>query len=134
MNVASVTNRLHFKVVTYIIEINTFSESRDGYDPVDSKPTYVKKTDENGQTIVIGESVTTTLKDPQGNVRQIKTLESYETDKGIRDLSSFPSFSFLIFKMFILIRSNKVLNHKLFLLQLHPNQEQQRDKQKKMIQ
>ena len=87
--------RLHFKVVTYIIEINTFSESRDGYDPVDSKPTYVKKTDENGQTIVIGESVTTTLKDPQGNVRQIKTIESYETDKGIRNLFSFPSFSFL---------------------------------------
>ena len=36
--------------------------------------------------------------------------------------------------MFILIRLNKVLNHELSLLQLHPNQEQQRDRQKKMIQ
>ena len=101
MNVDSMTSktsyRLCFKVVSYLIEINTFSESRDGYDPVDSKPTYVKKTDENGQTIVIGESVTTTLKDPQGNVRQIKTIESYETDKGIRYLFSFSTFSFLIF-------------------------------------
>ena len=113
--------------------MNAFSESRDGYDPVDSKPTYVKKTDENGQTIVIGESVTTTLKDPQGNVRQIKTIESYETDKGIKDLFSFQTFSFLIF-MFVLIRPNKVLIHKSFLLQLHPNQKQQRNKQKKMIQ
>ena len=50
---------------------------------MDSKPTYVKKTDENGQSIVIGESVTTTLKDPQGNVRKITTIESYDADKGI---------------------------------------------------
>ena len=42
----------------------------------------MKKTDENGQSIVIGESVTTTLKDPQGNVRKITTIESYDEDKG----------------------------------------------------
>ena len=62
---------------------NKISDSGNGYDPVDSKPTYVKKTDENGESIVIGESVTTTLKDPQGNVRKITTIESYDADKGI---------------------------------------------------
>ena len=72
----------------HLIDITKFLELTDGYDPVDSKPTYVKKTDENGQSIVIGESVTTTLKDPQGNVRKITTIETYETDKGIRNMAN----------------------------------------------
>ena len=42
-------------------------------------------TDVNGQSIVIGETVTTTLKDPQGNVRKITTVESYKTGKGERN-------------------------------------------------
>ena len=54
----------------------------DEYDPVDSKPSYVKMTSQDGQSIVIGETVTTTLKDPQGNVRKITTVESYKTGKG----------------------------------------------------
>ena len=41
--------------------------------------------DENGQSIVIGETITTTLKDPQGNVRKITTVESYKNGKGERE-------------------------------------------------
>jgi len=52
------------------------------YQPIDSEPSYVKKTNERGESIIIGETVTTTLKDPQGNVRKITTVESYPTETG----------------------------------------------------
>ena len=36
-------------------------------------------TGEDGNHVVVGETVTT-LKDPQGNIRKIATIESYEVD------------------------------------------------------
>ena len=42
----------------------------------------MKIKDESGESIVIGEKTTTTLKDPQGNVRKITTIETYKADNG----------------------------------------------------
>ena len=42
----------------------------------------MKIKDESGESIVIGEKITTTLKDPQGNVRKITTIDTYKADSG----------------------------------------------------
>ena len=42
----------------------------------------MKIKDESGESIVIGEKITTTLKDPQGNVRKITTIDTYKEDSG----------------------------------------------------
>ena len=42
----------------------------------------MKIKDESGESIVIGEKTTTTLKDPQGNVRKITTIDTYKADSG----------------------------------------------------
>ena len=41
---------------------------------------FVKKTDENGHSVVVGETVTT-LKDPNGNIRKIATIETVDSDE-----------------------------------------------------
>lgn len=44
---------------------------------VDDEIMIIKKTDEYGQSILVGETVTT-LKDPHGNIRKIATIETFD--------------------------------------------------------
>ena len=53
----------------------------EGHEVEVSELSYIKMTDENGQPVVVGETVTT-LKDPHGNIRKITTIESYDADSG----------------------------------------------------
>ena len=43
----------------------------------------VKKTDESGHSMIVGETVTT-LKDPKGNIRKIATIETFDDSDGGR--------------------------------------------------
>ena len=53
-----------------------------GDNPMDiSELIFIKKTDENGHSVVVGETVTT-LKDPHGNIRKIATIETVDSDEG----------------------------------------------------